>query len=217
MKIWIQYNFGMEHFIYRNIVIIFDSSLSSQFIKLSNLINNYFSSQIVLNENDSIPHLTLYTTKYPKKYEGKIINHLEKFAEKQKSFDLVLTKKSFVVGTIFLDASLTPELKKLHYDVVDLLNPFRDGIYDPMELKLPGLTKEMKKSLIELGMWAAKDLYIPHVSIARPIKELSGEKCLSLLPNEINYFSHISAIHYVETGTNGTCKRIIESFPFGRI
>src|SRR3989344_2670574 len=124
----------------RNIVITFGNHLTNEFIKLSQKINNMIPSKILLNEIDEIPHLTLYMAKYPKKNIAKVLNKLNKILSSIKCFELIFNSKSCQSsGTVFIEAVVTNELYKLHEDLVNILNPLREGLYNEDELKLSGL------------------------------------------------------------------------------
>ena len=64
-------------------------------------------------------------------------------------------------------------------------------------------------------MWAAKELYIPHISIARPFDASLCKQALDQLPKKIDYLTKIECIALVERGHDGTCKKIIETYSLG--
>ena len=198
----------------RNIVLTFDDDLSNQFIKLNERIHRAVPSKIVLNMENMIPHLTIYGTKYPAKNVGVLEARLSSLVKRLRPFTLRLNSKSIVAGTIFLDAELSKKLYTLHVKLTDGMNPFREGLYDEKELELPGLTQGMKDSLVNYGMLLSKEEYVPHVTVARPFDSQRCEEALSVLPEKIDFETKITSISLVETGPNGTCKRIIQSFPF---
>jgi len=197
----------------RNIVVLFDKKLTNQFIKLSENISSVIHSKINLNLNDEIPHLTLYMTKYPAKNNNKVLEKLKEISSHIKPFKIFFNSKSLhSTGTVFIDTLFNNNLYMLHSNLVDTLNPLREGLYNKDELNLPSLTNEKKQSLINYGMWAVKKNYTPHVSVGRiDIKE-SVKKVLDLLPNVINYKTIINKIAYVERGHDGTCKKILKTF-----
>ena len=197
----------------RNIVITFGNHLTNEFIKLSQKINNMIPSKILLNEIDEIPHLTLYMAKYPKKNIAKVLNKLNKILSSIKCFELIFNSKSCQSsGTVFIEAVVTNELYKLHEDLVNILNPLREGLYNEDELKLSGLTKKKKISLINYGMRAVKGDYVPHVSIARINPEQYSQSVLKILPHKISYKTIVEKISFVIRGHDGTCKKILNTF-----
>lgn len=199
----------------RNVVLLFDKKLNSRFIELSRKISKVIPSKIILNLKNEFPHITLYMTQYPKRNVPKILDVVSKIAKSTKSFRLILnTISCHRSGTIFVDAEISPALLLLHEKLVDGLNPLREGLCNDDELNLPGITDKVKKSLINFGMWAVKQDYVPHISIARvaePKKE--GPIALGVLPKTINIQTVVDQIAWVERGHDGTCKKVLHKFP----
>lgn len=198
----------------RNIAITFDNSLTSEFIRLSEYINKKVPSKVVLNHNDALPHLSIYITEFPVKNLEKISTKLREIVSSSKPFKLILNKKSLILGMIFIDAEITEELYDFHVRVVDGLSEFRERLYPTEALNLPGINDGNRKSLVDYGMWAAKELYLPHVTVARPIDSGRCNEAREILPEVINYNYEVKEINLVEVGPNGTCKKILETYSF---
>lgn len=198
----------------RNIVILFDETLTQKFIKLSKNVNAHIPSKIVLNNTDQIPHLTLYMTKYPERNIQKVVEKISRIAQTTKPFQMKLIGKScHASGTLFIDAEMSVNLYRLHEKLVDRLNPLREGLFNEEELTVQGMTEKNKKMLIEYSMWAVKNDYLPHISVARvynPAKD--RENVLKLLPETIQYQTTVQNIAFVVRGPNGTCNKILQKF-----
>ena len=202
----------------RNVVITFNDSLTSELINLSQKISEIVPSRIVLNRENQIPHLTLYMTKYPQKNIEAVIEKIAMIANETKPFNMVFNKKTcHSTGTIFIDPQISNSLFSLHTKLVDSLNPLREGLYNEDELNLPGRDEKAKSSLINFGMWAVKEDFIPHVSVGRVADpDNEGPIALSALPEKINFETFVDSISFVERGLNGTCKKILETFKLQR-
>ncbi|HEX7041984.1 MAG TPA: 2'-5' RNA ligase family protein [Patescibacteria group bacterium] len=197
----------------RNIVILFDDALTQEFINLSEKINKKVPSDIVLNKADMHPHATLYTTNFPEENEKKVIDKLQEITAHLNPFSMTFSKPVVDMLGVWINADIIPELQQVHEIIVDGLNPFREGLYDEGELKAIGDNKKRQESLVKYGMWAAKELYIPHVTLSRPKDSSRLEEAMALLPQKTNYQANITEIAYVERGRFGTCKKILEKFP----
>lgn len=198
----------------RNIVSLFDRKLTDELIRLSREVASVVPSKIVLNTTDMLPHLTLYTSNFPPRRVSEAVIILENIAKQQNSFTVTFNKKVIDMQSIFINAQMSDELYKLHERVVDGLNDLRGGFYDENELNLIGDNQERKKSLRKYGMWAAKELYVPHVTIARPEDSSRCGEALSILPDRIHYEVMINSFSLVVRGPNGTCSQVLETFPF---
>jgi hypothetical protein len=198
----------------RNIVVLFDQQLTEELISLSQKINKQIPSFIVLNNIDMFPHLTIYTTNFPEENLSLVEQKLTNLVKQFKPFDLIFNEKVIDMKTIFINALRDDYLYQLHTTVVDELNEFRNGLYDEKELFFIGDNQARKESLLKYGMWAAKDLYLPHATISRPISNEDCEKAFALLPDKINYQTKITGLSLVERGPNGTCKKILKTFNF---
>ena len=62
-------------------------------------------------------------------------------------------------------------------------------------------------------MWATKELYVPHISVARPFDASRCKEALNLLPEKIYFQTKIESVALVERGHDGTCKKIIKIYP----
>lgn len=196
----------------RNVVILFDNELTDEFIRLSSIINKYVPSKVLLNRTDMFPHISVYSTNFPDYNLVKVEEQISKLVENLESFFITISGKVVDMQTIFLNFDPSQELQNLHNLVVNSLNNLRNGMYDKKELELISNHEGRKKSLIAYGMWAAKELYVPHISLARPYDSSLCNKALKLIPDKINYTFMVNRISFVERGHDGTCRKILKTF-----
>lgn len=199
-----------------NVVVLFDEVFTEELIKLSRFCSAKIPSKIILNKTDALPHMTLYTTNYPTNNLAKIKNKLLTLLKKFHQFPVRFSSKVIDMNTVFINADPNVELQQLHIEIVDELNPLRDDLYDKKELKLIGDNVERKNSLLTYGMWAAKDLYVPHISVIRPFDVTQCNEVLDLLPTKIHYVTLVGQIGLVERGHDGTCKKILQTYSLER-
>jgi len=200
----------------RNIVISFDEKLTSQLIKYSQEINKLIPSKVVLNKTDQLPHMSIYSTNYPEYNLRKVNKRLTDFVKSQRPFKVTFSSKVVDMKTIFINADPNKKLQNLHNILVDQLNDLREGLYDKKELYFIGDHKERRISLVRYGMWAAKELYIPHISISRPLDSNKCYQALEILPKKIFFQSRVDQINLVERGHDGACKNVISTYKFKR-
>ncbi|HET9947239.1 MAG TPA: 2'-5' RNA ligase family protein [Patescibacteria group bacterium] len=199
-------------FLPRNIVILPSNSITTQAISLSSQINTVVPSKILLNTTQEIPHITLYQALFPEENISLVLDSLAQVLSSQKRFSLTLSEVSVVLGTIFWNAVLSDMLMRFHSSIVDALNQLRNGAYNKEDRNLPGFTSEMEHSLQTYGMWAAKELYLPHLTLSRPIDENRCDEAKASLPEKIVSEFSVETIAFVEMGHDGTCQKILEKF-----
>lgn len=199
----------------RNIVLLFDDKLNQEFIRLSSEIAERVDSKIVLNNTDTFPHVSLYQALFPAKNEEKLEQGIEQVLKNFKPFPVTFDSKSVILNTLFVDAARNEQLQALHESLVDSLNDLREGINEEEKMakdvggELPTYVKE---SMRKYGMWAAKEHYMPHVSIARVFDPTEMKQALSLVPETFSYQATVSKISLIESGPHGTCKKVLKSF-----
>lgn len=197
----------------RNIVALFDDALTKEFINLSKRIDKKLPSAIILNTFDTIPHMTVYTTNFPEQNEEKVIKKLQEITTNIPSFPLTFSTPVVDMLGVWINADVTPQLQHVHNTIVDGLNDLRDGLYDEKELVAIGDNVQRQESLMKYGMWAAKELYIPHITLSRPVDSDRLEEALAVLPAKTDYKTLLKEIAYVERGPHGTCKKVLQKFP----
>src|SRR5260370_28990335 len=139
---------GMKHnqFVDRNIVILFDDYDTFQLVKLSKQINKRVPSEVVLNTRDTIPHLSVYDTKFPARNIERVSDILTRLVKGCSPFVIKFSKPSIRVETIFIEAQFSKELQALHEIVVDEINFLREGVYNEEVLESPDFTDDMRQS-----------------------------------------------------------------------
>ena len=122
----------------RNVVILFNEVLTQELIDLSRLLALRMPSKVELNRSDAFPHMSIYTSNYPNKNLVKIEEKLTYIVKRFCPFLVQFSKKVIDMNTIFINADPNETLQSLHTEIVDSLNPLRDGLYDEKELEFIG-------------------------------------------------------------------------------
>lgn len=91
----------------------------------------------------------------------------------------------------------------MHEEVVDKLNPLREGLISDNQKGLMGLTVEQKKAIETYGYVSVKNLYMPHISITHLAEPDEYVLVKQKLPNEVNSISAdtIAISYFAEYGT----------------
>lgn len=187
-----------------NIVILPDESVSQTLIKWSEQIASQFSTAYTLNRIDKLPHFSLYSARYPIKNQDAIEKQVRTIAAMTNSFPITLSGFSVFSGYLFYDAKKNKALMNLHNQIVDALNPLREGLITDNQRQLTGLSTEQQRAIEKFGYVSVGKLYMPHISITKMIDSHEARQALALLPNmELTFKATKVAIAFV--GAYGTC------------
>lgn len=203
----------MEEAVARNIVVLPPEEMAKECRAWSGLIADQIGSHIDLRREDMLPHVSLYNTAFPIGTDAVIVETLQSLTKTLAPFDIHLKGTSIVHGNIFANAERTADIDRIHETLIEALNSVREGMFNPGELALQLSSEELDR-LKKTGMLLSLDAFLPHVTLARPTDSNRTAEAVSLLP-QIDTSAKVDAIHLVETGPYGTCKRLIESFTFG--
>jgi hypothetical protein len=194
-----------------NVVLLPDAPSSELFRAINARIAERTATEIDLNGSDMHPHLSLYNSAFPTDAETDVRGRLASLASSEQSFDVTIDAASMYATYAFADARVTDELRSLHERIVDALNPLRRGATPPVP---PGLTPEQEARVGELGMLLAGPAFLPHVTEGHVADVSAHDDVVRIIADGLPTTFKADAIHLVETGPYGTCKRVIESYPF---
>jgi hypothetical protein len=201
----------MENFIDINIVIFPSEEVTNTFISLSKEIAARHGTYYILNEKNVLPHLSLYSARYPKKNFPKIQKAITDIVNNTNTFELVVHSYTFFVGFLFGDIIKDSNLLRLHGAVVDVLNPLREGLITEDQLKLKGLSKAQEQSIQTYGYLSVKDTYIPHISLTALKDPGDAKVILEHLPTEDMRFN-LERIAITPFAQYGTCTEVLKEF-----
>lgn len=195
-----------------NVLILPPDDVSSALIQVSALIHRQVPSKVVLGES-ALPHLSVFHVKYPESHKYQVHDTLTKLSGQIERFKLRLKPISLVLGTVFLDVDgVSRELVNLHNQVVDQLNPLRNGLQFEEELSLPGITPLQVEMVQTYGHSVVKKTYQPHITLSRPMDSTQLSQAAALVPTALAVEFEVQQIHLGVRGPNGTCPEIVSSY-----
>lgn len=203
----------MSRYIRINTVLDVPYSISKKIVDLSQEIAKKSNPYFVLDNKNYFPHFTVYSPEYPDNKIEEISDRLEAVLEGQvelkMNFEKVLTHQ----GYIGLGFELTQDIKRLHFAIVDALNPLRDG---HLRKKYQADDYKMKLSQLELdniskyGYPSAMNLYHPHMTIIRLKDVKQAEELARDIIWQDNFVINTLALY--KMGEHGTCIEKIREF-----
>jgi len=211
-------------FIRLDTAIIPSSDVEKKAIELSRFFSDQGETFFTLDKKDYLPHITLYSVEYPTENLQKIFNVLKDFASSHKNFDidlpeLVMDDSEGFPG-IEIRVKKTKQLDDFHREVIDVLNPLREGHlrekYKNPEYvkKFPAKSRKLMSEILQkTGYARVLEVYKPHISIAAFSAEMkSGEvKMSSYEATKMN----VNRIGLFTMGEWGTCNKLLKEFLIG--
>jgi len=167
----------------------------------------------VLNAAGPFPHVSLYMVQLQDAMIGQAKAQLAGIAANNAALRLTAARYDQTEGYIDADYGRLPSLVDLQMEVIDAINPLRDGLRKQDRARLPTDTGIVRANIEQYGYRGVGDLFRPHLSLTRfangsaiDVAELPSPDVLSGL---------FVALGLFQMGDNGTCVRQIASFPLG--
>jgi 2'-5' RNA ligase len=179
-------------------------------IQLSESLNDSHPSHFVLSKSINLPHLTLYFTEIPSKNIDKVVDMI---SSKYKDTAIKLEFSEFFLGD---DGYFDIEFEKnnsildLHNDILRDVNQLREGHVRQKWLdEFDSYSKTMQTNLEQFGSIYVKDLYRPHITLAKFKDKVDYEEILKSFKFEKIDWS-FERVAVFEAGDYGTCKMEIK-------
>ena len=180
--------------------------------KVINLSNDLQTKEVhfTLNGVDYLPHLSLYSAKIKHQDLQKVTNILMNIISETKKFDLIANGYSQVMGYLAIDYVNTHELASLAKDVVEAVNPYRQGLSNIDQERMKSATDLTLQNFVRYGYKYVGDLFRPHITITRfnTIDAIDVNE----LPSHQEFNGTFDSLGIFEMGENGTCKHEVASY-----
>mgnify|MGYP001591426391 CR=1 FL=1 len=198
-----------------NIVVLPNAEVTQKAIDLSNKISKTIDTHFVLNNDTLFPHITIYQAHYPNHNIEKIKNTLLSLSQTIHPISIQMKNFSVMYDTfIFWNCVKTQELLSIHQRMVDLFNPFREGLIIPNLALIENMDEVGKSEIAQYGSLLIGPRFTPHITITR-IK--NSEKSLEILEalktENANDTFETTEIVLGYLGDHGTVKGIIKKYP----
>lgn len=204
----------MEEIVDLNVIITPSEKVVNQVIEWSNLIACKYKTNYILNKNNYLPHLSLYSARYPQENYKSLTTAVKKTADSFSPFTITLSVFSVFSGYIFFDADKNDKLQQLHENIVDSLNPLRNGHITDNQKTLTGLTDMQKTAIETYGYVSVKERYMPYISLTSLVNLNESKDVISLLPKETMSFT-VTELAVSPFAEYGTCPKISERYVLG--
>ncbi len=197
-----------------NIATLPDKKVQEKAIQLSTKIAKQFPTEFILNTTNFLPHITVYQAHFPVKNIDKIKSTLREALGKLRPVKISLDDFSVSHKTfLFWNCRRTEELTTTQRQIIEKLNPLREGLVLPHLANVEGISEEDALDISNYGSLLIGPRYKPHITITRLRKAIDGEQALQVLKSENTKDSFTSnSLVLAYLGNHGTVNGVIRSF-----
>ena len=197
-----------------NITFKLPENVAEKAIGLSREISKKNKAFFVLDGIQFYPHITIYSPEYPEKNLDEVLEKISEIVSNIEKVNLTLKEIGGGQGFISIKFDYTPELKKIHEEIVLKLNPLRDSHtmekYTADDYKMK-LTTEKQENIRKYGYPSSMSLYSVHLTIIRLEDELLAKTISEGIKWDIPEFT-IDKIAVYKMGEHGTCRELVKDF-----
>lgn len=200
-----------------NIVLLPDIAIEKTACAASQQLAQVEQTQFVLDAKQFFPHITLYQAAYPEKSLDTIIAALDKSIGQFNALNITLNSVSNYNEFIFWNAEISPELRALHEQCIQLLNPLRKGVLSEDNTKAledPRIGDAEKEAIRECGYLLAHNQFQPHITITKLLSTDGIETAVDALQNHVpnTATSPASRLALTTVGEHGTVNHIYKEW-----
>ncbi|MCD4760934.1 DUF1045 domain-containing protein [bacterium] len=191
------------------------SEVSKKAITLSKELGSKNKAKFILDGQNFYPHLTIYPPHYPAENLPKIINSVEGIIQDAGVIKMVFSEVGSKNGYVAIYFQLTPEIKALHKNLVEVLNPFREGYINPKyseAAKMERFTSQEIVNIKDYGYPYVMDCYYhPHLSLIRLEDVEQAKAVINDVEWNIKEFK-VDKLILHRIGDNGGAIEVIKEF-----
>ena len=193
-----------------DIVLLPDKRLEQQSIAVSEQLTG-FNTFFTLREGVCFPHISLYMLQLKVANLERVTQLLRVVAAHTPTITLT-AKRYYMGGSGFFDVEYThtAPLDAVKHEVLETINPLRDGLREHDKIRIRTATGEVLHNLQRYGYQYTGALARPHITITRFVKETAVD--IDTLPAPETFNGSFSALGLFALGPHGTCVRKIAEF-----
>lgn len=193
-------------------VVLFPNPLLAELAVISSKKLSELDSLFQLEDGKCYPHVSIYMLQLKTDDLERVGKLLEVIAHSFSSLQLTTQRYDQQEGYIDADYKKIEELSGLQTEVIQALNPIRDGMRPKDQARMhkaKGLEYDNYK---KYGWKSVGDLFRPHMTISR--LSTDNSKAMDMLGDYSKFDGTFNSIGLVEMGDNGTAVRKIFEFEF---
>lgn len=202
-----------ENAISLNIAILVNEDVAEQSIEMSSAVSNRFSTEFTLNNQNFLPHITLYQAHFPTSSLGHIKQKMHELAQNISSFEINLSSITINYETfLWWNCFKNSQFVGIQKQVVKALNPLREGHILPHLSNIRCISKEDQNDIQQFGSLLIGPRYLPHITLTRLRNSSDGANALKMLQKRVSAKFYVNKIILGYLGNHGIVTKAIEIF-----
>lgn len=193
-----------------NIVLLPTTDLAQKAIQSSQKLEQ-FGSLFTLKDGAYFPHASLYMTQLKTADLDTVKELLAHIAAQASAFDLSAVHYYQAHGYIDVEYNRTALLDQLQIDVIEAINPIRDGMREKDTVRMRTATDIVLENFQKYGYPNVGELFRPHMTLTR-FSDGESKEVIDVLPPVSDFGGQFVKLGLFEMGDNGTCIRKISEF-----
>lgn len=191
-----------------NVVLLPSDALADTAIVASQKLASY-PTLFTLEVGKYYPHVSVYMLQLKTADIEKAKERLATVAAKTQMFDLITANFGQSEGFFDVEYDNTEQLSTVQAEVVQALNPIRDGMRQKDHQRMQVAVGEALANYQQYGWASIGSLYRPHLTLTR----FNDENTAPEAPADLAAFNGVfPKLGLFEMGDNGTCVRLIAEF-----
>ncbi|MBU6427293.1 DUF3977 family protein [Patescibacteria group bacterium] len=195
-----------------DVVLVPETKITNEAIKISHDLEK-FGTYFTLDNKTYFPHVSIYMLQIKDSDLDKVFGLLNEVAKGTRT--ITGTPRLFGTHNNYIDVEYekTEEMRKLQMNVVNLLNPLRDGLRDRDKERLLTATGVEKETILKYGYRSVGEFFEPHLTFTR--FKIEQKDTVNNMPNMSIFSGNFPEIGIYEMGDNGTCVKEIKKWKLG--
>ena len=192
---------------YYDVVILPPAALSRPAIEASQLLAQRFGSHLILDEQQTLPHISLYHVAVERRRAAEFEQTLTRIAERTAPDKLQVTGVHIYreFGSIALTISKPDWLRRLYLKILHRANPLRDRSFDNEHAwGADRLSPAERKFIARYGTPLVGRYFIPHITLAA-LKDKSRLDAAAVMIKPPRRSFKVDRLHVCLQGEHHTC------------
>lgn len=196
-----------------DIVLLPSNEIAQHAVTVSNALKNS-DSYFTLKIGEYFPHASVYMTQLKTADLGEVELRLAEIARSIPVISVRVKGYDQEHGYIGVSYEGNDLLDRVQREVVEVINPIRDGMRLKDAKRLEGAEGKERENLEKYGYRSIGELFDPHITLTR--SKLTEAINLQHLETHLSKFNgYFTKLGLFEMGDNGTCVRKIAEFELG--